>query len=96
MNKQTKAVNKYTKDLLKEIKAERRYWEKYGKLIGAKLSAWTYRSSANFFIPKKDEEPYTETFSMNSYHAKMIDAAIKKANKSLINKLSVKIVKKGK
>jgi len=77
MKKKTKKTTeypKYTKAELDEITAERKHWESYGKLTGARLLGWTYRSSA-YFMPSSGYN----SFHMNSNHCQMVDAALAKA-----------------
>lgn len=69
---------KHTKVELAQITADRKYWQRYGKLIGARLLGWTYRQSASFIVP---DDGFDGSMTMTSYHARMVDAALAKNKK---------------
>lgn len=85
MKKKTKSNSEtidYTKEELAEIIADKKYWQSYGNLIGAKLYGWTYRQHASFSIAvptNPNMTPQQHTFELGPYHCKMIDAVLAQA-----------------
>lgn len=88
--KKSNKYPKYTKKELSDIVADRKYWEAYGELIGAKLTGFTYKNSAQFIVEypcNPSASPKYHSFSLDSYHCKMIDAAITKTFEFMYEKV---------
>jgi hypothetical protein len=70
--KKTVKGSNYTKKELDEITADRKYWQSYGDLVGARLYGWTYRRNATFIMPNGS------TLPLDQNHIKWAEALIKK------------------
>lgn len=72
--KAAKVAAKYERqDKIRETTEDREYWQRYGNLIGARLSGWTDRWHALFILPDNKG-----SFEMTESNARMVDAAMRR------------------